>query len=123
VRSGPALAFYPGASFQFSTTAANSRGGSDGMPDPDDPEKDDLVQNLLFSFPMVAQLEDWNGWFSVNILYTRSLTEATNFLFVQTDIGKMIGPNSAASLHITKFVAGQPRLNVMVQAQVFIFMR
>ncbi|MBA4053640.1 MAG: hypothetical protein C0490_02910 [Marivirga sp.] len=123
IRSGPALAFYPEVRFQFSGGEANSLAGSDGSPDADDPEKDDAIQNLSLSLPMVAQLIDWNGWFSFHMLYTRSFTEKTNFFFLRTDFGKMLGPNSSAALRITKFIAGQPRLNVIVQANVSFFIR
>jgi len=123
LRSGPALAFYPEIRFQFSGSDANSQGGSDGAPDPDDPEKDNTVQNLSLSIPMVAQLLDWNGWFTFNVLYTRSFSEKTNFLFLRTDIGKMLGDRTSASLRIAKFIAGQPRLNVVVQANVSFFFR
>lgn len=123
LRPGPALAFYPEMRFQFSGSEANSQGGSDGAPDPDDPEKDNTVQNLSLSIPLVAQIEDWSGWFSFNVLYTRSFTEKTNFLFLRTDFGKMIGTKTSAALRITKFIAGQPRLNVVVQANVSFFMR
>lgn len=123
LRPGPALAFYPEMRFQFSGSEANSQGGTDGAPDPDDPERDNTVQNLSLSIPLVAQIEDWSGWFSFNVLYTRSFTEKTNFLFLRTDFGKMMGPRSSAALRITKFIAGQPRLNVVVQANVSFFMR
>lgn len=123
LRSGPAVAFYPEIRYQFSGSEANSEGGSDGTPDPDDPDLDYTVKNLSVSLPMVAQIEDWNGWFSVNMLYTRSFSENTNFWFVRSDFGKMMGPNSSASLRITKFVAGQPRLNVTVQVNFSFFMR
>ena len=98
LRSGPLVAFYPEIRYQFSGGDANSQGGSDGTPDPDDPDKDYAVKNLSMSLPLVAQIEDWNGWFSFNLLYTRSFTENTNFFFVRSDFGKMMGPNSSASL-------------------------
>lgn len=123
LRPGPALAFYPEIRFQFSGSDANSQAGSDGAPDPDDPEKDNTVQNLSLSVPLVVQLNDWNGWFAFNVLYTRSFTEKTDFFFLRTDFGKMIGERASASLRITKFIAGQPRLNVLVQANVSFFMR
>lgn len=123
LRPGPALAFYPEIRFQFSGSDANSQGGSDGAPDPDDPEKDNTVQNLSLSIPLVAQIEDWDGWFCFNVLYTRSFSEKTNFLFFRSDFGKMIGRRSSASLRISKFIAGQPRLNVIVQANISFFMR
>ncbi len=123
VRSGPFLAFYPEVRFQFSGDKVNSLAGTDGIPDPDDPEKDTKMQNLSVSIPLVAQLSDWNGWFAVNVLYTRSLTERSNFFFIRTDFGKMLGPDTSAALRITKFIAGQPRLNVVVQANLSFYFR
>lgn len=123
MRPGPAVSFYPEIRFQFSGNEANSQGGSDGVPDPEDPEKDNKVQNLSMAIPLVAQIEDWDGWFSLNIMYTRSFTESTNFFFVRTDIGKMLGPKTSAALRIAKFIAGQPRLNVVVQANFTFYMR
>jgi hypothetical protein len=122
-RPGLAVALFPEVRFQFSGSEANSGGGSDGAPDPDDPEKDDTIQNLSFAFPAVVQMEDWNGWFSLNTLYTHSFSEQTDFLFLRMDLGKMIGKNTSTVLRITKFIAGQPRLNVVVQANVTFFMR
>ena len=122
-RIAEAVLFYPELRFQFSGDEANSGAGSDGAPDPEDPEKDGKVQNLSMSLPAIVNIEDWKGWFSINVLYTRSFTEKTDFLFLRTDIGKIIGQNSSASLRITKFVAGQPRLNLVVQANVTFFMR
>jgi hypothetical protein len=123
LRPGPLVAFYPEVRYLFSGGDANSQAGSDGTPDPDDPEKDYQTKNLSIAVPMVAQIEDWNGWFAFNILYTRSFTENTNFFFVRSDFGKMMGPNSSASLRISKFIAGQPRLNVVVQVNFSFFMR
>ena len=123
LRSGPQVAFYPEIRYMFSGGDANSQAGSDGTPDPDDPDKDYATSNLSMSLPLVAQIVDWDGWFSFNLLYTRSFTENTNFFFVRSDFGKMMGPNSSASLRITKFIAGQPRLNVIVQVNFSFFMR
>ena len=53
IQPGEALTFYPEVRFQFSANDANSQGGSDGIPDPDDPEKDYKMQNLSLSLPMV----------------------------------------------------------------------
>jgi hypothetical protein len=122
-RPGTQIAVYPELRFQFSGGEANSTGGSDGAPDPDDPEKDGTVQNLSLALPAVVQLDDWNGWFSLNTLYTHSFSEGTDFLFLRMDLGKMMGENSSAALRISKFIAGQPRLNVVVQANVTFFMR
>lgn len=123
MRSSSEIVFYPEARFQMSGGDANSQGGSDGLPDPNDPEKEKRLQNLSLSIPMVAQVKDWDGWFSLNLLYNYSFTEQTSFLFLRTDFGAMIGNNTAASLRITKFIAGQPRLNVMVQANISFFLR
>jgi hypothetical protein len=71
----------------------------------------------------VVQLDEWNGWFSLNTLYSRSFTEDTDFLFLRMDIGKVIGENASAALRISKFIAGQPRLNVLVQANFSFYFR
>jgi len=122
-RPSPALAFYPEVRFLFSTEDVNSQGGSDGAPDPDDSEKDDKLQNLSISLPFVAQLEDWDGWFSIHLMYSRALVEKTDYFFIRSDFGKMLGERTAASLRISKYIAGQPRLNVTVQANFTWFMR
>ncbi|MEK6781593.1 MAG: hypothetical protein AABY93_07790 [Bacteroidota bacterium] len=121
MRSSSEIVFYPDVRFQISGADANSQGGSDGIPDPNNPEKEKRVQNLSMSIPMVVQVKDWDGWFSLNVLYAYSFTEKTNFLFLRTDFGKMMGAKAATSLRITKFIAGQPRLNVMVQANLTFF--
>lgn len=123
MRSSSEIVFYPEIRFQISGSDANSLGGSNGLPDPNNPDKEKRLQNLSVSIPMVAQVKDWDGWFSLNLLYAHSFTEQTSFLFLRTDFGKMVGTNTSASLQITKFVAGQPRLNVMVQANISIFLR
>ena len=123
MRSSSEIVFYPDARFQLSGGDANSQGGSDGLPDPNNPDKEKRLQNLSLSCPMVAQVKDWDGWFSLNLLYSHSFTEQTGFLFLRTDFGKRIGDKTSASLRITKFIAGQPRLNVMVQANVLFFLR
>lgn len=123
LRSSSEIVFYPEMRFQVSGGEGNSTGGSDGVPDQDDPDTQNKIQNLSLAFPMVVQVKDWDGWFSLNVLYARSFTEQTGFLFLRTDFGKMIGRSTSASLQITKFIAGQPRLNVMVQANFSFFMR
>jgi hypothetical protein len=120
---GPFVSFYPDIRFQFSGSDANSQGGSDGIPDPDDPEVDYAVQNLSLELPMVAEIEDWRGWFTLSALYTRSFTEQTNFFFIRMDLGKMVGDRSSAAIRIATFIAGQPRLNVIVQANFTFFVR
>jgi hypothetical protein len=118
-----AVVCYPEVRFQFSGDEANSGAGSDGAPDPEDPEKDDKLQNLSVSFPAMVNIETWDGWFSLNALYTRSFIERTNFFFLRMDIGKVFGRKSCASLRITKFIAGQPRLDVLLQANLTFFIR
>jgi hypothetical protein len=113
----PEVAFYPEIRFQFSGNDANSQGGSDGLPDPEDPETDGKLQNLTFLLPVVVELESIQAWFSLNASYTQSLTEDEYFIFMRTDFGKMIGDKTSAALSISKFIAGQPRLNVVVQAK------
>src|SRR5918995_876450 len=122
-RIAESVIFYPEMGFQFSGSEANSGAGSDGAPDSEDPEKDDEIQNLSLSFPAVMNIDSWNGWFSLNALYTRSFSEDTNFFFMRMDIGKTIGRKSCASLRITKFIAGQPRLDLILQANLTFFMR
>ncbi len=122
LRTASDISFYPEVSFQFSGAPANSRGGSNGIPDPQNPDKDGNLQNFSLWFPMVIPMETWDGWFSINPIYMRSFEEKTDFIFLRMDIGKMIGDKTAASLRITKFVAGQPRLNVMVQANFKFFL-
>jgi hypothetical protein len=113
----PEVSFYPEIKYQFSIEEANSQGGSDGLPDPEDPDKDLKYQNLLMAFPVVMVLKDWDGWFSLNAQYGHSFTEKVDFFFLRMDIGKMIGDYTSCSLNISKFIAGQPRLNVVVQAR------
>jgi hypothetical protein len=113
----PELSFYPEIKYQFSIDDTNSDGSSDGMPDPEDPVKEDKHQNLVMNFPAVMVLKDWDGWFSLNAQYGRSFTEDVDFFFLRMDIGKMFGDYTAGSLNISKFIAGQPRLNVVVQAK------
>ena len=112
----PEIGIYPEIKFQFSGQDVNSQGGGD-LPDPDAPDKDGKMQNLYISLPVVLVLDEWDGWFSLNGQYARSFTEQTDFFFLRMDIGKMMGSRSSASLNISKFIAGQPRINVMVQAR------
>lgn len=120
-RPGTFIAVFPEVRYQFSTNEANSSG--DGVPDPEDPDLDTEVQNLAVALPAVVQLDEWNGWFSLNTLYSHSFTEDTDFLFLRMDIGKVIGENASAALRISKFIAGQPRLNVLVQANFSFYFR
>lgn len=122
-RPGTFIALYPEIRYQFSGSEANSTGGSDGAPDPDDPERDDEIQNLAVALPAVVQLDEWNGWFSLNTLYSHSFSEGTDFLFLRMDIGKVLGDNASAALRISKFIAGQPRLNVLVQVNFSFYLK
>lgn len=121
-QASPEIAFYPEVRFQFSGDEANSQGGSDGMPDPEDPEDDGKFQMLTFQIPAVVQLEPIQGWFAINAQYMQSFTEDEYFIFLRMDFGKMIGQKTSASLAISKFIAGQPRLNVFVQAKFQFFL-
>jgi len=111
------VSFYPEIKYQFSIGNANSDGSSDGQPDPDDPDKDGKYQNLVMNFPVVMVLKDWDGWFSLNAQYGHSFTEKVDFFFLRMDVGKMLGDYTSASLNISKFIAGQPRLNLVIQAK------
>ncbi|MBL7856922.1 MAG: transporter [Cyclobacteriaceae bacterium] len=122
IRPAPEVSFYPEIKYQFSTSEVNSQGGDDGLPDPEDPTKDLKYKNLSLALPVTLVLNDWNGWFSLNVLYTHSFEEKNDFIFIRTDIGKMIGDQTAFSLNIAKFIAGQPRLNVIVQAKFNFFL-
>ena len=122
IRPAPEVSFYPEIKYQFSTGEVNSQGGDEGLPDPEDPTKDLKYSNLSIAFPTVFVLNDWNGWFSLNFLYTHSFSEESDFLFVRTDIGKMMSDRTAFSLNIAKFIVGQPRLNVVVQAKFNFFL-
>jgi hypothetical protein len=121
-RSNPYLSFYPEIKFQMSGGVGNSLGG-DGAPDPNNPDKDGKIQNLSVSLPVVVLVNDWDGWFSLNAIYIRSLSENADFVFLRTDFGRMIGEKTSAALNISKFIAGQPRLNVLVQAKFQFFIR
>lgn len=120
-RLSQAVVCYPEVRYQFSINEANTQGGSDGVPDPEDPEPDQKVQNLSMSLPAIIAVDKWNGWFALNAMYIRSFTEQTNFFFMRTDFGKVIGRKSSACLRIAKFIGGQPRLNVVVQANITFF--
>jgi len=122
MRLDQAVTFYPQAQFQFSGDDANSRGGTNGLPDPEDPEKDGKLKNFSVNLPFTFEMINWGGWVTFNAPFSYSLAEKNYFLFFKADFGKKIAEKSAASLMITKFVAGQPRLNVLVQARLIIFL-
>ncbi|HEU5292559.1 MAG TPA: hypothetical protein VFU05_18050 [Cyclobacteriaceae bacterium] len=113
----PEVSFYPEIKYQFSINETNGDGSSDGMPDPEDPVKEGKYQNLAMNFPVVMILKEWDGWFSLNAQYAHSFTEKVDFFFLRMDVGKMLGEYTSGALNISKFIAGQPRLNVVVQAK------
>ena len=120
-RLDPTISFYPELRFQFSGSEANSLGGIDGIPDPQDNEKDGKLQTLTLEVPAVVQLESIQAWFAIHALYAQSFTDNEYFIFFRTDFGKMISNNTSASLNLSKFVAGTPQLNVIVQARLQFF--
>ena len=118
-----AVSFYPEIRYQFSTESANTQAGSDGNPDAEDAEDDGKVQTLVLELPAVVVLEKWNGWFALHAQYIRSFSEGTNFFFMRIDLGKMIGKRTSGALNIQKFIAGQPRLDLVIQAKFQFFMK
>lgn len=119
----PGVSFYPEVRYQFSKNSANSQSGSDGLPDADDPEEDGKVQTLTFELPAVIVVENWNGWFALHAQYAHSFTEEVGFFYMRMDLGKMIGNKTSAALNIQKFIAGQPRLDLIIQAKLQFFLR
>lgn len=120
-RPNPYVAFYPEIKYQFSTQDANILSGD--APDPEDPDVDGPISNLVFSVPATATVSSWNGWVGMNATYIQSFSEETYYMFLRLDFGTMIGEKTSASLNITKFIAGQPRLDVLVQARFQFFIR
>lgn len=123
VKAAPQITFYPEVKFQFSTRNASGMTGSDGVPNIDHTTKDGRLQNLTVQVPVVMQLESLEAWLGINAQYVQSFANREYFVFFRTDFGKMIGDKTAASLNITKFVAGQPLVNVAVQARFQFFIR
>lgn len=119
----PQVAFYPQVRYQFSGRDANSTSGVAGIPDIEHPEKDGKLSNIAVELPAVVQFEPLQAWLSINVQYQKSLTIDEYFLFMRLDFGKMITERTAASLFLSKFVAGQPRLNVVAQARLQVFLR
>jgi hypothetical protein len=122
MRLDQAVTFYPQVQFQFSPKKANSLGGTFGLPDPQDPDKDGKLKNFSLNVPVTFEMIRWDGWLTMNMPFNYSLAEHTYFLFLKADVGKKISEKSAATLMITKLVAGEPRLNVLVQARLIIFL-
>ncbi|HEY3430384.1 MAG TPA: transporter [Cyclobacteriaceae bacterium] len=123
VNPSPNFSLYPEVRFQFSGKEANSQGGGDGNPDVEDPEDDEKLQILAFALPATYAMDKWNGWISLNTEYAYSFTEETYFLFMRLDLGKMMGDNSSAALQITRFIAGQPRLETLIRVRFNFFLR
>lgn len=121
-RPNPFVAFYPEIKYSFSTKEANSLGG-DGAPDQGDTGIDGFIKNLNISVPAVALVTNWKGWVGMNATYIQSFSEDTYYVFLRLDFGKMVGEKTSASLNITKFIAGQPRLDALVQAKFQFFIR
>lgn len=121
-RPNPFVAFYPEVKYSFSTKEANGLGG-DGAPDQSDPDVDGLIKNLTIAVPAVALVTDWRGWVGVKATYIQSFSEETYYLFLRLDFGKMIGEKTSAAINVSKFIAGQPRLDALVQVkfQFFIY--
>lgn len=121
-RPNPFVAFYPEVKYSFSTRDANGLGG-DGAPDQSDPDVDGLIKNLSIAVPAVALVTDWRGWVGMNTTYIQSFSENTYYLFLRLDFGKMIGEKTSAAINVSKFIAGQPRLDALVQVkfQFFIY--
>jgi hypothetical protein len=115
-RPNPFVAFYPEVKYSFSTKDANGLGG-DGAPDQSDPAVDGLIKNLTIAVPAVALVTDWRGWVGMNASYIQSFSEETYYLFLRLDFGKMIGEKTSAAINVSKFIAGQPRLDALVQVK------
>ncbi|MBL7844380.1 MAG: transporter [Cyclobacteriaceae bacterium] len=121
-RLDPAFYLFPQINFQFSSARLNSLGGGDGVPDPEDQDKEDKLQVLSINIPATFVLDEWSGWISLNPEYIQSFAEDAYFIFLRLDLGKMIGERTSAALNITKFIAGQPRLETMFKVRVNFFL-
>jgi hypothetical protein len=117
------VACYPQIRYQFSGQDANSTSGVDGIPDIEHPEKDGKMRNIAAELPVVVQFEPLQAWLSINVQYQQAIAMDEYFVFMRLDFGKMITDRTAASLFLSKFVAGQPRLNVIAQARLQVFLR
>jgi len=121
-RPDPSFYVFPQVNFQFSSARLNSLGGGDGVPDLEDPDSEDKLKVLSISLPGTFVIDDWEGWISLNPEYIKSFEEDTYFLFLRLDLGKMIGQRTSAALNITKFIAGQPRLETMFRFRINLFL-
>jgi hypothetical protein len=114
---------FPEVRFQFSTRDVNTQGGSNGIPDQDDPSADEQLQTINVSLPTTYVLEDWDGWIGLGADYSYTFVEDTYFLFLRIDVGKMISDKTAAGVQLTRFIAGQPRLETIFRAKIAFFLR
>lgn len=114
---------FPEVRFQFSTAEVNTRAGSDTTPDLEDPQTDERLQNIYVSLPTTYTLYDWNGWIGLSADYSFSYSEDTYFLFLRTEVGKMITPKTSASIQLIRFIAGQPRLLTLFRARLIFFLK
>lgn len=123
IRPDEAFHLFPSLNFQISSARLNSLGGGDGVPDLDNPDLNDQLKVISMSLPATFVLDSWSGWVSLHPEYIRTFVEDTYFLFLRLDLGKMIGTNTSASLQITKFIAGQPRLETWIKFRLNFFLR
>lgn len=120
-KPGHSWYFFPEIRFQLSGTEANSPGGSDVLPNLDDaqPEK---MRHFSLAIPTHYVLREWKGWVGLSADYTYTNIEKNYYLFLRTEVGKMIGTHTAASLHLTRFLAGQPRLETIFRIKINFFL-
>lgn len=121
----PDVAFYlyPQINFQISAGDLNSLGGGDGVPDLEDPDLNDKLKVMTIILPATFAIDNWGGWISLVPEYIQSFSEETYFIFLRMDVGKMMGRRSSAALQITKFIAGQPRLETLVRVRFCFFLQ
>lgn len=117
-RPNPFFAFYPEIVYRFTADDVNgiSLPGA-GLPDFETPENDPKFQSILFEVPAVVELSDWNGWFSVSPVYLKDFPSGYSIFAFSGEIGLKTSENFGASIHILRFVAGQPRLITHVTAK------
>jgi hypothetical protein len=115
--------FFPEIHFQFSTQTGNTRAGSQGLPDLDDPDKDEKLQDFGLSLPTKLILYDWDGWIGLTPDFSYTFVEDSYYLFLRAEVGKMIGQKTAASAQLNRFVAGQPRLQTWFRVNFTFFLR
>jgi len=122
IRANEAVHIFPKVTFQFSTSELNSLGGGDGLPDLEDPEEHESLKVISFGLPATLAVESWQGWVTLSPEYIHTFTEDTYFIFLQMELGKMIGKRTSTSLQITRFIAGQPRLETIFRVRFNFFL-